>query len=170
LNETRITEKLLTANGVKYAGLSEQELDGIALDYVPRVLDGPRGKGKVAVINADYLQQLIDAKEEYDWLLQQPINRRCLEEVKRTQARRDVVDGELKEYSRRMMNDTCPACRRNLIAKYGTAEEQDADLWRRVKSIGDWDKPRSMFDRVSRRSGVGVAALGRGKGPQGVDE
>ena len=170
MNELRITRKRMKVDDVVYYVIPEDDLAAVALDYVPRILADKAGTEQAAIVNVEYLRQLIEAKEEYDWLLQQPINQRCLREVKLVQARRDVVDGELKEYSRRLMNDTCPSCRRNLIAKYGGQEEQDADLWRRVKNIGDWSKSKGMFDRVTRRSGVGVAALGRGNDPQGVGE
>ena len=165
MNEIVMNEKQLTAGGVRYGALSEDELDEIALDYVPRILGGPRGKGTVAVINANFLRNLLQAKEEYDWMLQQPIQRRCFEELQRAQGRRVPLEQELKEYARRLMNDTCPGCRRTLTEKYGTAEEQDERLWKRVKSIRDYDKPSSMFDRVVRRSGVGVAATGPGVDP-----
>ena len=164
-----VNEKLLKVSGIKYAALPEGELDAVVLDYVPRLLTAPRWKGKVAIINAEYLQQLINAKEEYDWMLQQPAHRRYIEELQRIQGRRIPLEDELKEYARRLMNDTCPACRRSLTAKYGTAEEQDERLWKRVKSLRDYDKPNSMFDRVGRRSGVGIAAVGGDTKLQGAD-
>jgi len=161
MNEIEIIERL--ANGSTFVAVPVEEIDATALDYVPRVLTGEASKGNVAIVNAKYLRDLIKAKEEYDWLLQEPINRRYMQEVTRAQGSRKALEDELKRYAARLMNDTCPSCRRALVEKYGTEEEQNERLWRRVKSLRDLDRPNSMFDRVGRRSRVGVAALGEGK-------
>jgi len=171
LNEIEITERTATyKDGIKRTGIPTDDLEAIALDYVPRVLVGNRAKGKIAVVNVEYLRSLIQAKEEYDWLLQMPIHQRCLQEVVRVQGSRRVIEDELKRIASRLMEDTCPACRQRLIEKYGTKEEQDERLWRRVKSLRELDKPHSMFDRVARRSKVGLAALGSGKDSLKIEE
>ena len=152
-------------NEIEITDLKVSDLKSAALDYVPRIMTGKHADGKVALVNADYLRGLIKAKEEYDWLLAQPINKRYMGEVVRMQGSRQVIEDELKKIASRLMNDTCPSCRRALIEKYGTEEEQNERLWRRVKSLRDLDQEHSMFDRVGRRSHVGVAALGEGKEP-----